>query len=68
MAQMNRVDPNAALVTEAAVALAARLRDIAVTLESGQTVAAVFFTRETERRGSQLRTAIEVTLVEELQC
>jgi hypothetical protein len=63
---VRNIDQNAALVTEAAVALAARLRDIAVTLESGQTVAAVFFTRETERRGGQLRTAIEVTLVEEI--
>ena len=64
---MRKVDQNAALVTEAAVALAARLRDLAATLERGDTIAAVFFTRETERRGSQLRTAIEVTLVEELQ-
>jgi hypothetical protein len=63
---MRKVDQNAALVTEAAVALAARLRDLAATLERGDTIAAVFFTRETERRGGQLRTAIEVTLVEEI--
>ena len=62
---MPRVDQNAALVIEASVALAARLRDIAATLERGDTVAAVFFTREVERRGSQLRTAIEIALVEE---
>ena len=62
---MPRVDQNAALVIEASVALAARLRDVAATLERGDTVAAVFFIREVERRGSQLRTAIEITLVEE---
>lgn len=64
---MKGIDPNAALVTEAAVALAARLRDVAATLERGDTVAAVFFTREVERRGDQLRTAIEVTLVEDVR-
>ena len=66
MAQMNRVDPNAALVTEAAVALAARLRDVAATLERGDTVAAVFFVRETEKKGDHLRTSFEITLVEQI--
>jgi hypothetical protein len=64
---MRSIDQNAALVTEAAVALAARLRDVAATLERGDTVAAVFFVREVERKGNQLRTAIEITLVEQLR-
>jgi hypothetical protein len=64
---MSLTDQNAALVTDAAVALAARLRDIAATLERGDTVAAVFFVREVERKGNQLRTAIEVMLVEDVR-
>jgi hypothetical protein len=64
---MRGVDPNAALVVEASVALAARLRDLAATLERGDTVAAVFFIREIERKGSTLRTNIEITMVEELR-
>jgi len=63
---VRNTDQNAALVTEAAVALAARLRDVAVTLECGDTVAAVFFTRDVERKGNQIRTVIEVTLVEQI--
>jgi hypothetical protein len=63
---VRNIDQNAALVTEAAVALATRLRDVAVTLENGDTVQAVFFTRDVERKGNQLRTVIEVTLVEQI--
>lgn len=58
---------NGEQVAEAAIALAARLRAMAENLERVDTVAAVFFVRETERKGSQLRTSVEITLVEDVR-
>lgn len=58
---------NGALVADVAVALAARLRALAEDLEKLETVAAVYFVREVERRGGQLRTNVEITLVENIR-
>jgi hypothetical protein len=52
-------------VANVAFALAARLRVLAENLERVESVAAVFFTLEAERKGAQVRTSIEITLVED---
>ena len=58
---------NGAQVAEAAIALAARLRALAEDLERVDTVAAVFFSREIERRGGQQHTSLEISLVEDIR-
>ena len=64
---MRTAAQNRAHVAEEAIALAARLRALAEDLEKVDTVAAVFFRRETERRGGQMRTTFEITLVEDVR-
>lgn len=55
---------NATQVEDVAVALAARLRALAENLERTDTVMAVSFVRETEKKGNQLYTSVEISLVE----
>lgn len=57
----------AAQVADVAIALAARLRTLAENLERVETVAAVSFVRETERKGGYLCTSVEISLVEEIR-
>jgi hypothetical protein len=58
---------NGVQVAEVAIALAARLRALAEDLERVETVAAVCFTRDVERRNGQQHTSVEITLVEDIR-
>ena len=58
---------NGSEVANIAIALAARLRALAENLERVETVAAVIFVHETERKGNQLPSTFDITLVEEIR-